>query len=67
MNLKFGRLPRLSAVEGTANTRKTALEHMLKALELLDSDPSISHLVGTQLQLAIDRLLSSQPPFSRSR
>jgi hypothetical protein len=67
MNVKLGRLRRISAAEGMADKRRTALEHMLKALELLDADPSISPLVGTQLQLTIDRLLSSQPSSSRIR
>lgn len=56
MNVKPGRLMRTCAVEGVDETRKQALEFMRKALELLDAHPSISPLVGAQLQLAIDRL-----------
>jgi hypothetical protein len=43
----------------TADARRLALDCMLAALEHLDSDAEISPVVGSQLQLAIDRLVSS--------
>ena len=60
MNVKLSRLRRISAVDGATDTRKLALDLMLRALELLDSDPRVSPLVGSQLQLAIDRLAASE-------
>ena len=59
MNVKPFRLRR-PAVEGDSDTRKLALDLMQKALALLDKDPSISPMIGAQLQLAIDRLISSR-------
>ena len=61
MNVKPGRLRPTSAGDSAAETRKLALALMRKALELLDADPGISPLVGSQLQLAIDRLDTSRP------
>jgi len=61
MNVKPGRPRRISAVEHATDTRKMALDLMQKALELLDTDPGVSPLIGSQLQLAIDRLVSSKP------
>ena len=60
MNVEPSRLRSMPAGERVAiETRKLALDYMLKALEHLDNDADISPLVGTQLQLAIDRLESS--------
>ena len=38
------------------DARRIALDCMLKALEHLDRDANIPPIVGSQLQLAIDRL-----------
>lgn len=60
MNSKSDRLgPIPAGASGAADMRKLALDCMLAALEHLDSDPSVSPFVGVQLQLAIDRLVSS--------
>jgi hypothetical protein len=62
MNSKSDRLGPIPAeASGAADTPKLALDCMLAALEHLDSDASISPFVGVQLQLAIDRLVSSNP------
>ncbi len=61
MKLKLGSLRRISAAKGATDTRKLALDLMVKALELLDKDPSISPLIGSQLQLAVDRLTYAEP------
>lgn len=61
MDVKSGRLRPISAEPKAADARKTALDCMLSALEHLDSDGSISPIIGSQLQLAIDRLISSMP------
>lgn len=39
-----------------ADTQSTAVRLMLRALELIDSDPTISSVVGAHLQMAIDSL-----------
>ena len=58
MNVNPGRIRPTSTVEGVTETRKLALDLMRKALSLLDEDPTVSPLVGSQLQLAIDRLVA---------
>ena len=66
MNVKPGRLRSIPGDERVAaDTRTLALDYLLKALELLDNDANISPLIGTQLQLAIDRLKSSLSGDSR--
>lgn len=62
MNVKTG-CSRPIPVEprAAADARKIALDCMMSALEHLDSDASISPIIGSQLQLAIDRLVSSMP------
>jgi hypothetical protein len=60
MNIKPDRLRRIRAVDGATDARKLALELMVEALELLDRDASINPLIGSHLQLAIDRLVSLQ-------
>ena len=60
MNVEPGRLELTVANDGVSgDARKLALDCMVKALEYLDEDPSISPIVGSQLQLAIDRLSSA--------
>lgn len=62
MNVEPGRLELTVANErGSGDTRRLALDYMVKALEYLDEDPRISPIVGSQLQLAIDRLSSAIP------
>jgi len=62
MDVKTGRSRPISAEpRAAADARKTALDCMLSALEHLDGDASISPIIGSQLQLAIDRLISSMP------
>ncbi|HEU0310790.1 MAG TPA: hypothetical protein VFR36_06195 [Sphingomicrobium sp.] len=52
----------MAANEGaTADARGLALACMSKALEHLDSDPAISPIIGSHLQLAIDMLWASMP------
>ena len=65
MNLEPGCLRPFSAEVRKTDTRRIALDCMLRALEHLDSDGDISPLIGSQLQLAIDRLVSSCPGGSR--
>ena len=45
-----------------ADTRSKANRLMTKALELIDSDPSISGVVGAHLQMAIDSLGRNDSP-----
>ena len=61
MNVKPGRIRPTSAAEGVTETGKLALDLMRKALGLLDEDPNISPLIGSHLQLAIDRMMASRP------
>ena len=62
MNVKPGRMgPNSAGGAATADPRDIALGFMLSALDHLDSDAGISPVVGSQLQLAIDRLVSSMP------
>ena len=66
MNVESGGVRPISADEPEkADARGKALECMLKALEHLDSDGDISPVIGSQLQLAIDRLASSNSGSSR--
>lgn len=67
MNVGTGRL-RPTSAEECVNTdaRKIALNCMLSALGHLDSDAGISPVIGSQLQLAIDRLISSMPDKTRA-
>lgn len=44
---------------GAADARSMALASMSKAMEYLDNDPGISPIIGSHLQLAIDRLWAS--------
>jgi hypothetical protein len=44
-----------------AETRSLAIRLMTEALELIDSEPSISSLVGAHLQMAIDSLQQGHP------
>ena len=63
MKVECERLQTLPADdENRGKARLLALDCMSKALEYLDSDPGISPIVGSQLQLAIDRLSA---PVSR--
>ena len=62
--MKMERRHRLEKADepcGAEHARDLALDHMLAALAHLDSDPRISPLIGSQLQLAIDRLVASMP------
>jgi len=61
MNVGTGRLRPTSAGDCTADARGLALNCMLAALDHLDRDAGISPAIGAQLQLAIDRLVSSMP------
>lgn len=62
MNIGPGRLGPVSEEECVnADARRIALNCMLSALDHLDSDARISPVIGSQLQLAIDRLISSMP------
>jgi hypothetical protein len=62
MNIEPGRLEPTVADENIGgDTRRLALDCMMMALEYLDEDPRISPIVGSQLQLAIDRLASTMP------
>lgn len=62
MNVKPGRMwPNSAEQHVAADPRKIALGCMLSALDHLDSDEGISPVIGSQLQLAIDRLVSSMP------
>jgi len=62
MNVKPGRMRPNSAEQHlAADPREIALNRMLSALDHLDSDAGISPVIGSQLQLAIDRLVSSMP------
>ena len=48
--------------EACTDTRKLALDYMLRALEQLDNDAGLSPIIGLQLQLAIDRLIGATKP-----
>ena len=62
MNVGPGRFqPMVAQEDAGADTRNQALGCMLRALEYLDEDPEISPIIGSQLQLAIDRLSSAMP------
>lgn len=62
MNVEPGCLEPTVNDEGVSfDARRMALDCMMKALEFLDEDPRISPIVGSQLQLAIDRLSSTTP------
>lgn len=66
MKLEIARLRPMPAEESHAvDMRGLALACMSKALEYLDSDPSISPVIGSQLQLAIDKLWASMPSEPR--
>ena len=58
MNVKPFRLRRVSVMDGVTETRELALDLMQRALALLDKDPTIAPIIGSHLQLAIDRLAS---------
>jgi hypothetical protein len=65
MHVESGRLRLMEVSEHhSADARKMALESMVTALEYLDSDVGISPIVGSHLQLAIDRLLASSSESS---
>lgn len=51
--------------DAAANTRATATSLMSEALALIDADPTISGIVGAQLQMAIDSLWKGSLPPSR--
>lgn len=62
MNLEPGRIePTMNDESVRDDARRMAFDCMVKALEYLDEDPRISPIVGSQLQLAIDRLSSAMP------
>ena len=62
MDVKAGRLPpTIGGARISSDPQRLALDYMLAALEHLDSDAAVSPMVGAQLQLAIDRLVSSFP------
>jgi hypothetical protein len=58
--------PRQGGGFEAADIRSLALACMVAALEHLDRDVNISPLIGSQLQLAIDRLSASlsDPPIT---
>ena len=57
MNVGPGRFQALVAREDRrADTRKLALDCMLRALQYPDENREISPVVGSHLQLAVDRL-----------
>ena len=61
MNIEPGRLEPTVAVEPICgDVPRLALDCMLRALEYLDEDPCIPPIVGSHLQLAIDRLSSTR-------
>lgn len=60
MNVEPGCLEPTVNDEGVSgDARRMALDCMVKALEYLDEEPRISPIVGSHLQLAIDRLSSA--------
>lgn len=66
MNVGTGRLRPTSTGECSADARRLALNCMLSALDHLDSDAGISPVIGSQLQLAIDRLISTMHDGTRA-
>jgi len=55
----------MHAVNLDSDTRATAISLMSEALNIIDGDPTISGIVGAQLQMAIDSLLKGMSTHSR--
>lgn len=55
----------IEAASAESDSRTAAITLMSQALNIIDGDPTISGIVGAQLQLAIDSLLKGRSVASR--
>lgn len=59
MSIETGPLPLAVHHNHFGHAKEAALACMLQALDHLDGDPTIPALIGAQLQLAMDTLIST--------